>query len=91
MIFGEILDSFIVNSEKVFIIKFNDGEYRPSMGGKVLFKGVSFNIKPFGFGKHDYYKHDLINVKDVWSCTLVNFNEDIEANIPNGSTIIIEL
>ncbi len=91
MILGKILDSFSTSKGKVFVIDFNDTEYRPSMGGKLFYDGIFFNIKPYGLGKHDYYKGDILYAMNVWSCILENLNDKVTAaNIPNGSDISVD-
>jgi hypothetical protein len=91
MIVGMVLDSFSISMGKVFVIKFDDVEYRPSMGGKLFYAGTLFKIKPYSLGKHDYYKEGFLYATNVWSCILESLDSNVvEANIPNGSDISVD-
>jgi hypothetical protein len=90
MTFGKILDSFSTSIGKIFVLEFFDSEYNPSMGGKLVYKNSYFNIKPYGLGKHDYYKLGQLITPNAWSCMLEDINnKNVVIDIPTGSNITI--
>ena len=91
MIIGKILDSFLTRRGRIYIIHFNNSEYSPTMGGQILFNNeILLNIKPYGMGKHNYYKDGILCATNVWSCTFENINaENCIVDIPIGSNLVV--
>ena len=86
-----ILDSFSTTVGKVFIIDFLNSGFSPRQGGVLVHNGISYNIKPYGIGKHDYFEKGILYPNKVWSCQvehLVDKQNNVDL-LPGDKVIII--
>ena len=89
---GIVLESFSTVVGKIFIIDFFDPSYSPMDGGRLLYDGEFYEIKPHGMGKHDFFQKKVLYPKQVWSCILINVaDKQKEVIIPSGAKITVEV